>query len=211
MIRGRFLVLEGIDGAGTTTQAALLQTWLEKRGVKTITTREPSDGPIGLTIRNALRGRIRLPEAAGLEPLRKETIALLFAADRVDHVHAEILPALEQGVWVISDRYVHSSVAYQGTLIDVDWVALINRYAIPPDLNLFLRIPPDAALARISKTRVQKDLFETSELLTRIAQGYEEYYAHNPDQAVVVDSTRSVDAVHSDIIDALVRAFPALA
>lgn len=211
MSKGRFLVLEGIDGAGTTTQAALLQQWLEKKGVKTITTREPSDGPIGGTIRNALRGRICLPEAAGLKPLRKETIALLFAADRVDHVYAEIQPALEAGVWVISDRYVHSSIAYQGTLIDVDWVVEINRYAVAPDLNLFLRIEPDVALGRISKTRVQKDLFETRDLLTRIADGYDKFYQKNPEQTVVLDSTLPVDQVHGNIISALTVAFPELA
>lgn len=199
--QGRFIVLEGIDGAGTTTQAALLLDWLRGQGIAAVTTREPSDGPIGAVIRNALKGRIRLPGAAG--PLPAETIALLFAADRIDHLHAEILPALQKGVWVISDRYVDSSIAYQGTLIDNEWVDRINRYAVTPDLTFFLKVDVDTALARISGTRVSKDLFETRELLTRIAEGYDELYAAHPKRAVIVDSEQPLPDVHKTMVEVL--------
>ena len=199
--QGKFIVLEGIDGAGTTTQTGLLLEWLRRQGIAAVTTREPSDGPIGAVIRNALKGRITLPGAAG--PLPAETIALLFAADRVDHLHAEIIPALEKGVWVISDRYVDSSIAYQGTLIDNEWVDTINRYAVTPDLTFFLRVDVDTALARISGTRVSKDLFETRELLTRIAAGYDRLYAGQPDRAVTVDSEQPLQDVHRTMVEAL--------
>jgi dTMP kinase len=207
---GRFIVLEGIDGAGTTTQAARLQDWLSERGVQSMVTREPSDGPIGNTIRHALRGRLKLPDVAGGGELPKETIALLFAADRIDHIEAEIKPALARGIWVISDRYVQSSIAYQGTLIDLDWVAEINRYAIAPDLTLFLRIGAEVGLQRIDNARLQTDIFETRELLDRIAAGYDAYYAAHPQSAVVLDGTLPLDAVSEAVFDALVRAYPEL-
>ena len=208
--QGRFIVLEGIDGAGTTTQASRMASWLEARGVQTLVTREPSDGPVGMVIRNALRGRIRLPSCAGSGELPKETIALLFAADRIDHLQAEIIPALAQGVWVISDRYVQSSVAYQGTLIELDWVAEINRYAVEPDLTLFLEVDVDEALRRIGSTRVQTDIFEEKGLLTRIADGYRAFYASHPDAAVVIDSGQPIDVVSESLFTGLNDAFPEL-
>ena len=180
---GRFLVLEGIDGAGTTTQAGHIRQWLEARGVQAMVTREPSIGPVGVTIRHALSGRLRLPEVAGGGELPKETIALLFAADRLDHIASEIKPALERGIWVISDRYVQSSVAYQGTLIDLDWVEEINCHAMAADLTLFLRVDAATALQRIGSSRLQTDIFETQELLARISGGYDSYYAKHPDAA----------------------------
>src|SRR5713101_5144548 len=97
--KGRFIVLEGIDGAGTTTQAQLLSAELRRDGHLVLTTREPSDGPVGTLIRQALTGRLSLPERAG--PLSDETLALLFAADRLDHLQAQILPALQRGEVVI--------------------------------------------------------------------------------------------------------------
>jgi len=206
--KGKFLVLEGIDGAGTTTQAALLQAWLGSRGIKAIITREPSDGPVGSIIRNALRSRIRLPETAGSGPLAQETIALLFAADRVDHLRSEIFPAIERGVWVISDRYVDSSVAYQGTLIDIDWVAAINRYASSPDLTFFLRVDVGVALKRIGGSRVGRELFETKELLQRVAKGYDRHYESNPENLVILDSARTVNRIHKAMIRHLTARFP---
>ncbi len=205
MKQGKFVVLEGIDGAGTTTQVGRLQRYLEGRGIKSVITREPSDGPIGTIIRNALRGRIRLPDAAGGGELAKETIALLFAADRVDHLRSEILPALERGVWVLSDRYVDSSVAYQGTLIDIDWVMKINRYAVRPDLTFFFDVDVDVALARIDATRVQKDIFEKRELLVRVADGYRKLYAAQLPDVVHLDAGLPIERVYEDLTGAVSR------
>ncbi len=208
--RGRFLVLEGIDGAGTTTQAGYIQQWLEEHGIRAIVTREPSEGPIGATIRQALRGRLRLPVVAGSGELSSETIALLFAADRLDHIEAEIKPALQRGIWVISDRYVQSSIAYQGTLIDLGWVEEINRYSIAADLTLFLRIEAATAMQRIGSSRVQTDIFETRDLLERIAGGYDRYYAGNPEAAVILDGSAPLAEVSAAVCGALAQAFPEL-
>src|SRR5690349_10994916 len=100
--RGFFLVLEGLDGAGTTTQLECLSRALRQRGATVCATREPSDGPVGVMLRQALTGRLGLKGGA---PLSHETLALLFAADRMDHLQAEVLPALERGETVICDRY----------------------------------------------------------------------------------------------------------
>ena len=112
---GKLIVLEGIDGSGTTTQARLLCEWLAGRGVAVHLTREPSDGPVGRLIREILHG--------AHAPVAGDTMALLFAADRVDHLSREVLPALDRGTHVVTDRYYHSSLAYQ---------AIDEAYALAP-------------------------------------------------------------------------------
>src|SRR5215472_4321878 len=107
---GRFVVIEGIDGAGTTTQVGRLVDRLRKSEIDARGTREPSDGPVGTLIRQVLAGRVVVP--GGRAP-GWATMALLFAADRVDHVEAEIEPALAKGSVIVSDRYDASSLAYQ--------------------------------------------------------------------------------------------------
>jgi dTMP kinase len=109
--RGLFVVLEGLDGAGTTTQCTALAERLRQAGPEVLTTREPSDGPIGTQIRQALAGRLSLPDR--LAPLTAPTLALLFAADRVDHAAAEVEPALARGAVVLCDRDLLGSLAYQ--------------------------------------------------------------------------------------------------
>src|SRR5262245_11899957 len=106
-----FIVIEGIDGAGTTTQTARLADALRARNVRVHATREPSDGPVGMLLRQILTGRIVTP--GEVSSLRSAKLALLFAADRLDHLEAEILPRLSAGECVVSDRYDHSTVAYQ--------------------------------------------------------------------------------------------------
>jgi len=207
---GRFIALEGIDGAGTTSLATAMLKWLAGRGVQSAITREPSDGPIGTLIRQVLRGRIRMPEAAGSGSIPMETIALLFAADRIDHIQAEVVPALRKGVWVLSDRYVDSSKAYQGTVLDPAWVADINRHAMKPDLTLFLRVDVDVALSRISTTRLQKDIFETKEMLVKVAAIYDSLYSRQTPDVAVLDSNRTLQEVEQAMEEALVRAFPGL-
>src|SRR5437667_268896 len=110
---GRFIVLEGIDGAGTTTQADAIAAALRKKGRQVFVTREPSDLAIGKQIRAALVGKAAFPSDA---------LALLFAADRLDHLEREVQPALRAGTDVICDRYVLSSMAYQGSMLPADWV-----------------------------------------------------------------------------------------
>lgn len=168
--RGRFIVLEGLDGAGTTTQAERLASALRAEGHAVLTTREPSDGPVGTLIRQALTGRLGLPNGAG--PLAPETLALLFAADRTDHLAARVLPALEEGKLVLCDRYVLSSLAYQGASLPMAWVEAVNGYAVSPDLTLFVGVAPEVAAKRRAARGGAAELFEADEAQRRIAKQY---------------------------------------
>ena len=142
-------MLEGVDGAGTTTHSKLLTQGLKQRGISAHGTREPSDGPIGVMLRQVLTGRLVVRSQEGPRSPSWSTMALLFAADRLDHIEAEVVPHLAAGTVVISDRYDYSSVAYQsstaateGNADDaVQWVKTLNHHARRPDLTLVLDIP----------------------------------------------------------------------
>jgi dTMP kinase len=173
--RAKFIVLEGIDGAGTTTQTQRLIARLEARGQRALSTREPTDGPIGVMIRQMLALRIVRP---GGEAMTRETLALLFAADRMDHIAARIEPALERGQWVVSDRYVPSSLAYQGDVeggdrTDYSWVQQLNARARQPDMTIFLEIDVETSLTRIAG-RAARDIYETREKIERLVKRYDE-------------------------------------
>jgi dTMP kinase len=168
--RGRFIVIEGLDGAGTTTQCAELAKALRAAGRDVHVTNEPTGGPIGTLIRQALSGRLGLPNGAGA--LTPQTLALLFAADRVDHLAAEIEPALARGATVLCDRYVLSSLAYQGSQVGMPWVEAINSQADRPDLTLFLNIELGVAAQRRTARGLAPELYETDEAQTRTAKQY---------------------------------------
>lgn len=158
MSSGIFIAIEGIDGSGTSTHSRLLANWLKRKQIPVYLTHEPTNGKIGLLIRDRLRDEL-VPAA---------TDALLFAADRVDHTLQEIIPALEQRTVVISDRYVESSITYQtSTGLDLEWVAEINRYALTPDLTILLDIEPQIALQRKKKPQL-KEKFEHINFLTKV-------------------------------------------
>jgi len=169
---GRFIVLEGLDGAGTTTQCNALAQALRTAGREAHVTCEPTSGPIGTMIRQALGGRLGLPHAGG--PLTPHTLALLFAADRVDHLAAEVEPALARGAVVLCDRYVLSSLAYQGSQVGMSWVDQINSQATKPDLTLFLSIDLAVAAARRKARGLAQELYETDEAQQRTAAQYRE-------------------------------------
>jgi dTMP kinase len=162
------VVFEGLDGAGTSTQLGRLRDWLAAGGRRVETSREPSDGPIGLLIRQALGHRLTVDPA---------TLALLFAADRTDHLFNQtdgVVRTLESGAWVLTDRYVLSSLAYQVTSgLDTDWVAGINARAIQPDLTIFIETPVDVCVARIEGRSSREELFHKRDFLARVADAYE--------------------------------------
>jgi dTMP kinase len=211
MIEGHFIVLEGIDGAGTTTQSGLLARALRKRGLPVHNTREPSDGPIGTMIRQVLQGRLVVPGVSGPRPPSWATMALLFAADRVDHLDAEIIPNLLDGVTVISDRFDHSSVAYQSADTSnpgaVDWIRTINARARRPDLTLVLDVGADCAARRRRERSGRPELYDDPELQARLAAFYRDLEKHFPGERIVhIDGERDADTVHRDVcaqVDAL--------
>jgi dTMP kinase len=208
MIEGHFIVLEGIDGAGTTTQVELLGSALRRRGLPVHTTREPSDGPIGTMIRQVLRGRLVVPGVSGARAPAWTTMALLFAADRVDHLDAEIVPNLLDGVTVVSDRYDHSSVAYQSADViapdAVEWIKAINSKARRPDLTIVVDVRPETAARRRKQRAGRPELYEDADLQARLADFYTRLEEHFPGERIVhIDGERDADAVHRDVLAAV--------
>jgi dTMP kinase len=209
--RGRFVVLEGIDGSGTTTQVARLGERLRKSRLAVRTTREPSDGPIGTMVRQVLTGRIVNP--GGRAP-GWATMALLFAADRMDHVEAEIEPFVASGGIMISDRYDASSLAYQSVMsgtggeVAVEWIRTLNRHVARPDLTLVLDIAPDVAAARREERGEAAQLYEQNEVQRALAVFYKNLEAHLPDdRVVIIDGAGTVDQVHERVYAAYTSAF----
>jgi dTMP kinase len=168
--QGKFIVLEGIDGSGLSTQAGRLVPILTRQtGRKTLLTKEPTDGPAGLLIRQVLNGR--------LKNVTPQSLALLFAADRLDHLDNFVLPALSRGENVVCDRYLWSSRAYQSLDCDAAWVENINCFARQPDLTVLLRARPAVSLARIARSRFQSELFEKEEVLRRVLEQFDRLLA----------------------------------
>lgn len=201
--RGIFIVFEGIDGAGTTTQARRLDERIgsEAPELGVTVTAEPSNGPVGTLIRQVLRGRVTGLAATGAAlPFDRRALALLFAADRLDHVACEVEPLVAAGRIVISDRYVGSSLAYQGLDAPLEWVAAINRFAPAPDLLVFLDVPVGVAWERIRRTRAGTELFEVPETLARVAAGYPKAMPKcRSGRTVTVDGTLPPDVVAAQV------------
>ena len=195
----RLIVLEGLDGAGTTTQSRRLVEHLRGRGRLAHLTREPSDGPIGRLIREMLVGQ----HAVAAGAIRQSTFGLLFAADRMDHLQREVEPQLAAGVTVISDRWYHSSLAYQGTGADRDWITTLNARARRPDLTLFLQVRPEvAAQRRVAAGRVQ-ELFEDLAMQQDVDAGYQATIAELSalgERIEVIDGELPMDAVFQQIL-----------
>jgi dTMP kinase len=180
-VRGKFIVLEGLDGSGTTTQAEILVEFLKKQGKDVVLTNEPTQGPIGMLVRLILSNRLRMAtDDKKLDYLSDQSIALLFAADRLDHLQHTILPALEAGKWVVSDRYVLSSYAYNMGMDqkNFDWVRTINSKAIFPDLTLFLYTSVGICEERMRKDRWHTELYESPEILSAVEKNYSRAIKH---------------------------------
>ena len=171
---GKFIVIEGIDGAGTTTQANLLTQTLQAQGLPVIQTAEPSNGPIGMMIRSILTRRMTLPAVE--DGVNQHSLALLFAADRLDHLNTVIGPALASGVHVVCDRYSPSTYAYQGVNVDDDqWIGDVDGKALEPDILVYLTIQAPDALARIQSRGEVKEIFEKEEFLKKVVERYDTY------------------------------------
>ncbi len=206
---GKFIVLEGIDGAGTTTQAGLLAKWLVISGRPAVVTCEPSKGPVGALLRQILSGRTvarnRIGEAI---PFGNEIIALLFAADRLDHCFHEVQVPQAEGRHVISDRYVHSSLLYQGLDGDQEWIRALNRYALIPDITYVLDVPAAVASARRRSARSEEDLYERDPIQQQLEQEYRRLPELFPGEPIVmVDGNQAVEEIHRFITADLARRF----
>ena len=211
--KGKFIVFEGLDGSGQTTQANLLTKWImEKRSQYAYYTKEPSDGPIGLMLRLFLSKRLYCaPSNGNGNPRRPDetTMALCFAADRADHIHNEISPKLKDGVHVIADRYYHSSLAYQSVEAELPWIREINRNIIRPDLTLFLDVPPAICMERM-QSRWKVELYEDLDNLEKVRKNFLltiEKSKVEGERIEVIDGHQSPKDVHRDIVQAVKNYF----
>ncbi len=189
MKRGKFIVFEGIDGAGLTTQANLLEKALKKAGYKVVLTKEPTNGLIGGLIRACLKNEWKTSLLS---------LQLLFAADRAHHLEKEILPALKKGKIVICDRYLLSTIAYGMISLEKEWLKFINSKFLQPDLTILLDLSVEVSLKRIKLSRFGAELFEKKEELRKVRKNYLKLAKEFPN-VYVVDASRSIEEVHEEV------------
>ena len=204
--RGRFIVFEGIDGAGKTTQIELLTAYLRKEGGRVMRTAEPTESVSGGLLRDALGG---VSKRSACE------MAALFVLDRIFHnvnpVNG-IEKMLSDGVDVICDRYYYSSLAYQGSETDPEWVRAMNLNCPEirrPDLCIFLDLTPEQSMERIGKGRVTLEVYENVERLTRVRkQFFDVFDSLGKDERIcIVNAARSVEEIHQEIVSIVEKLF----
>lgn len=190
--RGTFICIEGLDGCGKTTQARLLVRRLKRKGYDAVYTAEPSRGKIGQFIKkHFLHGKKR--GSVIVE-------ALLFAADRFEHVKEEVIPALDAGKVLVSDRYVYSSLAYQGaTGLDLEWITKINEHACRPDLAVFIDVEPGMVVKRL---KTKKSVMENLETQRKVREVYEKFVERG--ELFKIDGSGSKQKVAEDILKVVV-------
>ena len=199
--KGYFVTLEGGEGSGKSTQLKLLEDYLDKGGYDVIYTREPGGTPISEEIRKILLGGKNVE-------MSDETEALLFAAARAQHIKEKILPAIAEGKTVVCDRYVHSSLVYQGYARGLgEFVEKVNSYALEncmPDVTIFLDITPERAFARKGGADADDRLEQSGiDFHRRVYDGYVRMAGKFPDHFVRVNADRGIDEVFAEILDTL--------
>ena len=187
--KGIFICIEGLDGSGKTTHAHRIVRNLQKKGFDAVYTTEPSRGEYGKFIRESvLQGKKRMPRVVE---------ALLFAVDRVEHLEKDVKPALKEGKIVISDRCVYSSLAYQGAAgLHLEWIEEINRIALPPDLAIYIDVPPEVVVERIKR---KKSVMERLETQRKVRKVYMKYVKNG--KLVPVDGDRKKGEVEKSILE----------
>ncbi len=200
--KGKFITFEGCDGCGKSTQLKMLSAYLTEQNVPHIFTREPGGGKISEAIREILL-------SGKNAEMTDECEALLYAASRVQHLHDRVDPALQQGQLVICDRYVDSSLAYQGygRGLGMDFVQKINAYALEyylPDVTIFIDLDPEAAFRR-KHGADENDRLEQAGMAfhKRVYEGFKKVAAEHPDRFVCIDGTKTPDGVFADVLSAL--------
>jgi dTMP kinase len=196
---GLFITFEGGDGSGKTTQINLLASWLESEGHTVVITREPGGTDLGTELRNIILHR------EGFIAPRAE--ALLYAADRSHHIHTLVRPALKRGEIVVQDRYLDSSVAYQGAgrVLDPTEVRDISLWAtenLMPDLTVVLDVPASVAKERQAAGERQYDRLEAEaeDFHTRVRESYLALAAEEPERFLVIDGESSIEEIHEVIV-----------
>lgn len=186
---GKFVSIEGIDKCGKSTHAKILAEWLRLQGHDVVITDEPTDSTVGKMIKQILRGEFKVPI---------EIEALLFAADRVQHVVNLINPALQDGKVVISERYIHSSLAYQSARgLLMSWIKKINKYVPKPDLTILIDVPTKVAFSRARPSRRSDEFEKDMALQERVRRNY--LHIARQEGLKIVDGSRPRDEVQADL------------
>ena len=202
MSRPLFIVVEGLDGSGKTTQVERLRDYFQARGEACHLTAEPTELPTGRFIRDVLQKRLTVDH---------RTLAALYAADRVEHIfHPQegILAQLAAGYHVIASRYYFSSLAYQSEYVDPAWIAALNREAkmtLRADLTLFLDLDPEISMQRIAARDAHGELFETLDKLTHVRESFQQAFAYfgEGERIHTIDAGQNIAAVTEAIITAV--------
>ena len=202
MNRGKFIVFEGGDGSGKSTILEMIYDYLVKSGVKCIKTREPGGIQISENIREIIL------DTKNIEMDRK-TEALLYAAARRQHLVERVIPELNNGTIVLCDRFIYSSLAYQGYArgIDVEEIFQINKFAVGeymPDLNILFDVSPEVGIARINKNKdreVNRLDLEKVDFHKRVREGYYKLVEENKDDFAVINAEKSIDEVFNEVKD----------
>jgi dTMP kinase len=200
MNKNLFIAFEGIDGSGKSTQVKMLSDYLSARGHKVYTTFEPTDSPIGTTIRNIFSHKMEADH---------RVIAGLFVADRLDHLLNKrngLLQKLEEGYTVITDRYYFSSYAYHGTHMSMDWVIEANAMSadlLRPDLNIYIDVSPEVSMNRIQKGRTSTELYETLDNLRNVREKYFQAFEKQKycEKIAIIDGNRNPDLIAAEVMN----------
>ena len=193
-LSGTFIVIEGADGSGTTTQSERLSDKLEV--VRTAEHGERREG-------KDLIGH-KVEEMISSENYSAEAIALAFASDRMVHLEERLLPLLEQGKTVVCDRYYHSSLVYQPTLgAEFDWVKEVNREALKPDLTIILDVAAETGMKRIENRGSDDNIFEDLSFQQEVVQRYRKLPDKLDEEIVLVDASQSIEEVAEDVAEAV--------
>lgn len=201
-MEGLFITIEGGDGSGKTTQIDLLMQYFDDHGYEVLLTREPGGTVISEKIREIILDKNHMEMADMTE-------ALLYAASRAQHVQEFIIPNVNKGKVVICDRYVDSSVVYQGYArgLGIDTVEQINHYAtlgLTPNLTILLDLPPEIGLARKKSQRALDRLeLAADSFHLKVTEGYRILAKRHPDRILSIDATQSIDSIHQEIIKAI--------
>ncbi len=198
--KGRFIVFEGIDGSGKSTQIKNISKRLEILGNKIYSTFEPTDGPIGLLIRQMLSGKVATDQ---------RTIASLFAADRTDHlVNQEngVCLKVDQGEMVLCDRYYFSSYAYHAQYIDMEWVIhanSLNADILRPDVTIFIDVDPDICFERIKLSRSNFDMYEKIDVMKKVRANYFQAFdvLKDLEKIIIIDGNTTMERVEDKIFN----------
>lgn len=198
---GSLVAVEGIDGSGITTQTKRLVEFLNAGGHHAVLTAEPSNSDIGRLIRRRLAETTQLSQPGTLR-----TLSLLFAADRLEHFHRVVAPALANGVTVVSDRWYHSSLAYQRTGVERDWIMALNRHTRTPDFTLFLEVRPEIGGQRRAAAGRAAELFHDLETQHDVVGGYRitiSELREEGERIEIIDGEQSADLVFSSVLEVL--------